>query len=87
MGSLLSYIALSSRGLVVGDKETGLGSYTWWLTTCGGETLAQPPSTITWEAETVFKWFVSLGEMISEQNVDCWNVLLPEKVEAHKRTG
>ena len=47
----------------------------WWCTICSQEILAQLCSLIKWGAETVLKWFMTLGEMVSKAHIDCWNLL------------
>ena len=47
--------------------------------------LAQLSSLLTWGVENVFKWFMTLGEMISKAHIDCWNLLSPDLKKKKKK--
>ena len=58
---------------MVDGEETGKESQRMVI-----QILAHLYSLITWEAENVLKWFMTLGEMISKAHIDCWNLLSPD---------
>lgn len=58
-----------------------------WHTIYSQEILAQLFSVITCGEESVLKWFMTLGEMVSKAHIDCWNLLSPDLKKKKKKEG